>query len=194
MVEDKILLSYDEAIKLLPDKETIHAIKQAGPMLIGADWGREDVLKAMKKSKTIEVTGEHAQSSGHGLAFYDEQGPVFIEAKRYEAPKIKVVVYTECEKLKKIAPQSQLIGEFLDWLQNTKHINLSQLHVHDDDCYETEDDGSEGERVCGMSTQSFYPVHASIEKLLAEYFKIDLNKVETEKIAMLEELRRSNGE
>lgn len=72
----------------------------------------------------------------------------------------------ECEKLTKVADKSNIIGAFLDWL-NEKGYVLSEWDDHD----------------------KLYPVHLSIEKLLAKYFNIDLVKVEKERSAWLEQLR-----
>jgi len=36
------------------------------------------------------------------------------------------------------------------------------------------------------------PVHVVIQKILAEYFKIDLDKVEEERRAVLDDIRRRN--
>lgn len=77
--DDKVFLTAEQAIAMLPDKAEIHTYRGAGPVLLGADWGREDLIVAMKKSKTIEVTGPMAQSMNHGIAFFDDHGAVFVE-------------------------------------------------------------------------------------------------------------------
>lgn len=78
--------------------------------------------------------------------------------------------YPECEKMAAIREKSQGIGEFLDWLSERGIILASY--------YEE----------AGLS-----PRHTNIEQLLAEYFNIDLNKVEKEKQAMLAELREKQA-
>jgi len=80
--------------------------------------------------------------------------------------------YPECEKLEKVSEESQKIGAFLDWLQNeTKYI----IAEYSDD--------EEGEAL-------LFPIHKAIEQILAEYFKIDLNKVEKERKQILEDIRK----
>jgi hypothetical protein len=76
-----VLLSYDEAVALLPDDEQIHTFVDGGLALIGADWDREDILKLLRETERREVTGPAAQAMGHGMAAYREAGPVFIETK-----------------------------------------------------------------------------------------------------------------
>lgn len=80
--------------------------------------------------------------------------------------------YPEHEKLKAARVQSQAQGEFLAWLQNEKGMFLC---VYD-------------------RLKSNYPssITTPVIKLLAEYHGIDLNKLEDEKLAMLEEQRKLN--
>jgi len=92
--------------------------------------------------------------------------------------------YPECDKMKAVQPRSQLIGEFLEWLNQEKGVTLAKLHEHTDECYD-----EEGDRVCDLSEQVFYPFNHTTENLLAEFFGIDLEKVEKEKRAILKELR-----
>lgn len=75
----------------------------------------------------------------------------------------------ECDKLSAITERSQVIGEFLDWLQHERSVELCER-----DCL------SDKLMMCS----------SSIEQLLAEYFEIDLEKVEQEKRAILDELRK----
>ena len=82
--------------------------------------------------------------------------------------------YPECEKQRKIVKESQAIGEFLDWLQSERKIHL---------CTDCKDDWGDD-----RLTHAGVPIY----KLLAEYFDIDLNKVDEEKRQMLDELREAN--
>ena len=90
---------------------------------------------------------------------------------------IQMGPFPEHEKLAKVADTSQLIGEFLEWLP-TSGIHLAMWLMHVDE------DGDEEERLV-------YSPH-SIHQVLAEYYEIDLNKLEDEKVAMLEAQRRLN--
>ena len=90
----------------------------------------------------------------------------------------------ECERLHAVSSESQKIGEFLEWLTGEKGLTLAEYHTHSDGCYD-----DDGDRMCGYSSGSLQPVHIPIEKLLAEHFKIDLDKVENERRALLEYLR-----
>lgn len=84
--------------------------------------------------------------------------------------------YPEHKKLKAIAEQSQAIGEFLDWCRGEYGYELAEW-----DKSRKFDD-------------RMMPVSESTEKLLAAFFDIDLNKIEAEKRAMLEKMRRMHEE
>lgn len=84
---ERIHLTYDEAVAMLPEGDEIHTFISGGMMLIGADWSRESVLELLKTGKP-EKSGEMAAGMGHGLvAFRDvrENGdlydPLFIKTK-----------------------------------------------------------------------------------------------------------------
>lgn len=76
----------------------------------------------------------------------------------------------ELEKMKAVQPKSQVIGEFLEWLTGEKGVTLAK---YDKD-------------------NRLMPTHDHAEKLLAEFFEIDLVKVEREKRMILENIRRSS--
>lgn len=65
-------ITAEEAADLLPDGDAIHTFRGGGPVLIGADWDREEVLNKLKTSDKIEIAGETARNMGHGLAVYND--------------------------------------------------------------------------------------------------------------------------
>lgn len=91
----------------------------------------------------------------------------------------------EIDKMHAVKAASQAIGEFLEWLQE-RRIELAQYHEHSESC-----EDEEGDTVCGLNPDRLYSFHYQTEKLLAEYFEIDLRKVEDEKQALLDQLRAS---
>jgi len=78
--------------------------------------------------------------------------------------------YPEHEKLQAISDQSQAIGEFL------------------------EAGGGNGYRLCEWNEEldEFFPVTRTTQQVLAHYFGIDLDRLEAEKRAMLDEMRALN--
>lgn len=81
------------------------------------------------------------------------------------------IKYPEHEKLLKVKDQSQVCGEFLDWLQGGGY-HLGRYN-------------EEGTRLYTHTVPH-------LTKLLAEFFQIDQAKLEEEKRAMLDELRAAH--
>jgi hypothetical protein len=115
----------------------------------------------------------------------------------------------ECDRMGDVNEESQAQGEFLDWLQQEKHWTLCEPHKHTDECYTlgltpkelVEQHGQHmhsGERAdgrfCtpqyGMRDGQMMSVAFTTEKLLAEFHGIDLAKVEKEKRAVLDYIRK----
>lgn len=81
--------------------------------------------------------------------------------------------YPECEKMWVIKAKSQVIDEFLDWLLNEKEFVIAHYGPYESDI------GGET-LVCDQK---------GVEILLAEFFDIDLDKVEKERRQMLDGIR-----
>ena len=81
--------------------------------------------------------------------------------------------FPECEKLHAVSAESQKLGEFLAWLQDEQGYTLCKFY--EQNAY-GEDEG-------------YFPDRKSIQSLLAEYFEIDMDKVDEERRQMLKELR-----
>lgn len=79
--------------------------------------------------------------------------------------------YPEHEKMKAIAEESQKQGDFLQWLMDHGYALCERRK---------------------SEVTPYWPTYKTISTLLALYHKIDLKKIEQEKRAMLEEIRKSN--
>lgn len=75
---------------------------------------------------------------------------------------------TEIDKLRAVQPDSQIIGRFLDWLADN-NIELCLREKAADGLWRT-------------------PISASNIEILAQYFDIDLQKLDDEKRAILDNL------
>jgi hypothetical protein len=104
------------------------------------------------------------------------------------------VIYPELEKMRKVQQKSQLIGEFLDWLNYEKKVQLGRFHEHTEDCYDGWDEDDDDIRICGMGEGELMLLNTSYENLLAEFFDIDLKKVDKERRALLDEIRKEAEE
>ena len=82
MSEDIVMLTFEEAEKMLPDRDVIHTFRQGGIALIGCDWDKQDIIDTIKKfSNTVQLSGTTATSMGHGIVLEDDNGYLFIETK-----------------------------------------------------------------------------------------------------------------
>jgi len=93
----------------------------------------------------------------------------------------KKIEYPECEKLLKVSERSQIIGEFLEWL-NEKNLTICEIQ-EDFPCEE-----------CGEESLQYVQNYKSIEDRIADFFGIDMNKVEKERQQMLDDIRKENKE
>jgi len=93
----------------------------------------------------------------------------------------------EHEKLHKVQEKSQAIGEFLEWLQGEKKYTICQ---YVDTIGEVDEEGYSRQ----FPVKGYVTIMERTERLLAEYFDINLDVLELEKRAMLDELRRSHDE
>lgn len=89
----------------------------------------------------------------------------------------------ECEKLAAVSKQSNKIGDFLDWLMS-KGIVLAEWVENEDE--DTSD-------IMPDLLMSSIRGSNGINKILADYYGIDLDKVEQERRALLDWLREKGG-
>jgi len=80
---------------------------------------------------------------------------------------MKKIETPELDKMRDVREKSQLIGNFLSWLEEEKYcIGVWNIRYNE-----------------------YEPTRLSIEKLLAQYFEIDLDKAEQERSQLLESIR-----
>lgn len=97
------------------------------------------------------------------------------QARKTAHPTRQKAAFPEHDKLALVAPQSQLIYEFLSWLEGTKDAQVTYNHYFSD--YSIADAGDQ-----------------TMKEWLAEFFEIDLDKIEAEKRSMLDFIRSMNGD
>lgn len=102
---------------------------------------------------------------------------------------------SELEKLENVKEKSQAICEFLEWIFNSKNYHIARYLTKEE--YESEDNigyvesniKPEGWKRYIIKKDELIMVHINIEKLLAEYFEIDLAKVEEERREILKNIK-----
>jgi hypothetical protein len=76
--DERVMLTPEEAIAMLPDSERIHTYRDAGLALVGANWDRADILDAIQNNP-CELGGEHSQKAHHGLVIWVDARPLFVQ-------------------------------------------------------------------------------------------------------------------
>ncbi len=112
-----------------------------------------------------------------------------------------VTDYPEHDKLHAVNERSQAVGQFLEWLSEGFVIcQWSKEIMEDKPCSQCDPDAVRHlcYFCCGTGTEptcvrraGFYPAGKPIQEWLAEHFKIDQAKLEKEKLAMLDIVRKA---
>lgn len=72
--DDKVILTPDEAIALLPEGEYVHNFANPGVgMLVGCDYERDNAIKHIRSAYQIELAGEQCMRLKHPLAVWDSK-------------------------------------------------------------------------------------------------------------------------
>ena len=103
----------------------------------------------------------------------------------------------ELDRMSKVKDKSQIVGEFMDWLRDTKGLTFAKYHEHGDDCWALHEHDdlcipkckAEREMTCGVSEERLLPYTLNMERVLAEFFDINLDRAEKEKRSILEHIR-----
>jgi hypothetical protein len=81
MENKRRVVPIEEAITRIGEGDYVHTFRGAPFGLLGADWGRKELIDAMRKGVVVEA-GPQACAMGHTLAIENQGGsPLFIEAK-----------------------------------------------------------------------------------------------------------------
>lgn len=79
MSDERVHLTFEAAMKMLPEGKDIHTFRNSVPGLVfGCDSDRGDLIEKIKKHGA-ELSGEQATAMNHGMVLFDERGPLFIE-------------------------------------------------------------------------------------------------------------------
>jgi len=96
----------------------------------------------------------------------------------------------ELDKLDAIKEKSQVIGEFLEEFLQSKGYTIGRPHQHGPTCrgWDAEENRyrPSGDERCSFQTGEFEAIGVNTQKLLAEFFGIDEEKMEIERRAILE--------
>ena len=87
--EDRVFLTIDQALGLLPEGDIVHTFRNPGGMMLGADWSRAAIEEEILRAEKRELTGGMAKAMGHGLVLFPKgaqrQGDLLFVATSKEA-------------------------------------------------------------------------------------------------------------
>ena len=112
-----------------------------------------------------------------GIALVFELLVKWLNQKGEPLPEPEQSPYPMHEKLALISDKSQTIHDFLEWAEDTRGYSLG-----------------EWQKIDGYHDEQFWPTRDNDRDLLADFFDIDLNVLDNEKIAMLEAQRELSKE
>lgn len=73
-------LTVEQALAMLPDGDFIHTFRNSPGTLLGADWSRAEIEKAIRETDCRELAGQIATDMKHGLVI-QRGGNLFIATK-----------------------------------------------------------------------------------------------------------------
>jgi hypothetical protein len=72
-------VSVEDAIAMLPEGEYVHTFRNpAAGMMIGCDWKRDAIIKAITESDHRQLTGPAATAMKHGLVINEGRSMLFV--------------------------------------------------------------------------------------------------------------------
>jgi len=82
MSEERVFLEHGEAKAMMAEGDYVHTFRNAcDGTLIGADMGRDRLIKIIEGGATCELAGEVAADMKHGLVIHDDDGFLFVATK-----------------------------------------------------------------------------------------------------------------
>lgn len=101
MADEIVHLSIEEALYCIGDKEYIHTFINAPFGLIGADWGKDEVIEHLQNAEDIQIGGEVCRAMNHGIVVFPKR-----------AKKQSDLYFIECDdkKLSEIEQKKEVNG------------------------------------------------------------------------------------
>ena len=104
MSEDKVFLTAEQAESILVDGDNIHTFRSSTFTLIGADWSRKEIIKAIiqahiRGADNLEIGGEQCKRMGHSLVIWtSDNNPLFVECDKVKSQKLEDELLKQLEK------------------------------------------------------------------------------------------------
>lgn len=95
---NRLYLTLEQALDILPKGNQIHCFVNTPFGLIGADWDKQKVKETLENAETVEIGGEQCKSIGHALVCIPKNAQKQSDLYFFQSDKAKVDYY---EKLLK---------------------------------------------------------------------------------------------
>lgn len=92
-MNNRLFLTFEQAIDILPKEEQIHCFINATFGLIGADWEKEKVTETLSNADSIEIGGEQCKALGHALVCVPKGAKYQSDIYFFQSDKEKVEYY-----------------------------------------------------------------------------------------------------
>lgn len=120
-MENRLFLTLEQAIDVLPEKEQIHCFMNGSFGLVGADWDKGKVKETLSNSDSIEIGGEQCKALGHALVCVPKGAKYQSDIYFFESDKEKVEYYEEL-----LGEKSNETNELAEPKQDTKWQKLKE--------------------------------------------------------------------
>jgi hypothetical protein len=81
MSDERVYLTVEQALAMLPEGERVHTFRGGGAMMIGCDWDRADIEMAIRETDHRELSGQVATAMKHGLCIKEGGTALFVATK-----------------------------------------------------------------------------------------------------------------
>jgi hypothetical protein len=128
---NRVYLTKEQAVSMLPDGDTIHTFLSNSIALIGADWDRIKIIKAIADCK-CEIGGEACKAMNHGLVVHAGDLPLFVECKKdfdYDAFELRVSNPDMADRNECI----ELMRKYVDDPEQLRDAVIAFLEIYDND-------------------------------------------------------------
>jgi len=77
---DRVVLTTEQALSMLPEGDRIHTFRSGGMAMLGCDWDRDRIEKAIRDN-TCELGGATSMVLNHGLVINVDGSALFVECR-----------------------------------------------------------------------------------------------------------------
>ena len=105
MADDRKILTFDEAMALVPEGDAVHTFSNPAPgVMVGADWSRQQIIDAIRQNGA-ELAGATARNFGHGLCLVGQR--LFIATRPLSHWPDIILTHTNPEPAEPVGTESQ---------------------------------------------------------------------------------------